>query len=124
MSNMDELLASGKRAAYKNQCKSVIVAPDHTGVDNYHNCDGSPGHGGDHESNMYRWDAEGTVTFARLGGLTFVQSAMRRLVHVSNRSDGDIPFDSVARREGESLLDAARRWIDSQPLGAQPASSM
>jgi hypothetical protein len=39
-----ELLASGKRAAYKNQCDSVIVAPDHTGADNYHNCTLRPRH--------------------------------------------------------------------------------
>lgn len=57
----EELLAAGKRAAYKSQCKSVIVAPDHTGEDNYHNCDGSPNHAGLHESNQYEWDDSGNV---------------------------------------------------------------
>jgi hypothetical protein len=58
----EELLASGKRAAYKNQCKSVIVAPDHTGEQNYHNCDGSPNHEGLHTAGSgYSWDDSGTV---------------------------------------------------------------
>lgn len=57
----EQLLAIGKRAAYKNQCKSVLVAPDHTGQDNYHNCDGAPDHEGAHRSNSYVWNDGGEI---------------------------------------------------------------
>lgn len=59
----EELLAAGKRAAYKNQCKNVIVAPDHTGEDNYHVCNGKPKHpGGKHYSGAgYVWDDNGNI---------------------------------------------------------------
>lgn len=58
----EELLASGQRAAYKNQCKSVIVAPDHTGQDNYHNCSDKPNHAGDHSNGSgYVWNSDGKI---------------------------------------------------------------
>jgi hypothetical protein len=58
----EELLAAGRRAAYKNQCRSVIVAPDHTGEDNYHVCGDAPGHAGPHSTGSgYRWDDSGTI---------------------------------------------------------------
>lgn len=58
----DELLAAGKRAAYKNQCQSVIVAPDHTGEDNYHNCSGAPHSSGEHYCGCgHRWDDQSNV---------------------------------------------------------------
>lgn len=62
-SDRDELMEAGRRAAYKNQCQSVIVAPDHTGEDNYHNCSaGSPGHSGHHYCGCsYDWNDAGEV---------------------------------------------------------------
>jgi len=65
----EELLAAGKRAAYKNQCKSVVVAPDHTGEDNYHVCNDKPKHeGGKHYSGSgYEWDDNGAI-LKRPGG--------------------------------------------------------
>jgi hypothetical protein len=58
-----ELHAAGKRAAYKNQCDSVIVAPDHTGEDNYHVCGNAPAHMGSHSSGSgYEWDWNGVIT--------------------------------------------------------------
>lgn len=57
-----ELYASGKRAAYKNQCKAVIVALDHTGEYNYHNCSGKLNHLEPyHETCMYLWQDTGEV---------------------------------------------------------------
>lgn len=34
----EELLVSGLRAVRKGDCESVLIAPDHTGEANYHNC--------------------------------------------------------------------------------------
>lgn len=60
---IEELRAAGKRAAYKNQCDSVIVAPDHTGEDNYHVCGDKPGHMGPHGSGSgYAWNWIGEIT--------------------------------------------------------------
>lgn len=58
----DELLAAGKRAAYKNQCQSVIVAPDHTGEDNYHNCFRAPHDTGTHYCGCgHSWNEQGAL---------------------------------------------------------------
>lgn len=42
MTPYEELLASGARAA-GHGCSSVLIAPDHTGELNYHNCDHGKG---------------------------------------------------------------------------------
>lgn len=39
--NREQLINSGTHAAYKLNCTSVLIAPDHTGELNYHNCDHS-----------------------------------------------------------------------------------
>jgi hypothetical protein len=71
-SNREELLAAGRRAAYKNQCKSVIVAPDHTGEDNYHNCGDKPLHEGvkHYSGSGYVWDDTGTILERPEGQIT------------------------------------------------------
>lgn len=38
-----ELAKQGARATLKNHCPAVLVAPDHTGELNYHNCLDSSG---------------------------------------------------------------------------------
>lgn len=39
-----DLMQAGKRAVHKGECVNVVVAPDHTGELNYHNCNGSVNH--------------------------------------------------------------------------------
>ena len=60
---IEELMTSGRNAAYKNQCKSVLVAPDHTGELNYHNCTCKPNHtDGKHYCGCsYEWDDAGRI---------------------------------------------------------------
>lgn len=62
----DALTAVGQRAAGKDQCKSVLVAPDHTGADNYHNCSGSVRHNETGSSKHYcgcgyEWTRSGAI---------------------------------------------------------------
>lgn len=61
-----ELMQQGKRAVRKGECVSVIVAPDHTGEDNYHNCTGSVHHetdGSEHYCGCrYSWKDSGEIT--------------------------------------------------------------
>lgn len=63
-SSRDQLLQAGLRAAGRADCKSVLVAPDHTGEDNYHNCSRSSL--AEHESHYcgcgYSWDSSGAIT--------------------------------------------------------------
>lgn len=60
-----ELMDAGKRAARKGECTSVVVAPDHTGADNYHNCNGSVNHGTTGEQHYcgcsYTWKDTGEI---------------------------------------------------------------
>lgn len=60
-----ELMQAGKRAVRKGECTSVVVAPDSSGADNYHNCSGSVNHvsdGGDHYCGCsYVWRESGEI---------------------------------------------------------------
>lgn len=58
----DELLALGLRAVRKGDCTTVLIAPDHTGEDNYHHCHDAAGHGRLHLCGCgYTWKAGGVV---------------------------------------------------------------
>lgn len=59
----EELLAAGARAVQKGGCASVLVAPDHTGEDNYHNCSESKDtrHGEHTCGCSYVWTPNGDI---------------------------------------------------------------